>query len=81
MRKPLLSSFIFFMSFNLAAQDCGNIANGQVVRLDEAGGSLQNSKVQDQDGLGTCYANTASVLLQSALPNNPDVSYINLALG
>lgn len=81
MRKPLLSSFIFFMSFNLVAQDCGNIANGQVVRLDEAGGSLQNSKVQDQDGLGTCYANTASVLLQSALPNNPDVSYINLALG
>lgn len=81
MRKPLLSSFIFFMSFNLAAQDCGNIPNGQVVRLDEAGGSLQNSKVQDQDGLGTCYANTASVLLQSAIPNNPDVSYINLALG
>lgn len=73
--------FFFLLMTNGHAQDCGSISEGQVVRLDEEGGSLSKARVQDQDGLGTCYANTSSVLLQSSLPDSPEVSYLNLALG
>ncbi len=61
------------------AQSCGDIADGTVVRLDAPGKSLQNFRTQDQDGLGICYANTGSVLLQSKLPGNPEISYLNIA--
>lgn len=68
------------ISFSAYAQDCGEVKDGSVSRLDEPGRSLANSRVQDQDGLGTCYANTASIMLQSALPNNPDISYLHLSI-
>lgn len=61
------------------AQSCHGVGDGEVVRLDAPGKPLHNFRTQDQDGLGTCYANTASVLLQSKLKNNPEVSYLNLA--
>jgi hypothetical protein len=66
-------------SFNLYGQSCQGIPDGTTSRLDSAGGPLENFRTQDQDGLGTCYANTASVMLQSRLPGNPNVSYLNLA--
>lgn len=65
---------------NLHALDCGGLKEGEEVRLDSPGKSLHKASVQDQDGLGTCYSNTASLLLQSVLPDNPNVSYLNLAL-
>ncbi len=68
------------MSFNLYAQDCGDVADGTVSRLDEPGKSLANARVQDQDGLGTCYANTASLMLQSAMPDHPEISYLHLSI-
>lgn len=63
----------------LWAQDCASLKDGEVLRLDTPGGSLENFKVQDQDGVGTCYANAASLLLQSGLPNHPEISYLQMA--
>lgn len=42
---------------------------------------LKQFAVQDQDGLGICYANSASVLLQHAMGWEKPVSYQQLALG
>ena len=72
----LLSFLILEPSF---AQNCADMQDGEIIRVDEEGKSLGGYKVQDQDGLGSCYANAASLLLQSALPNNPEVSYLHLA--
>ena len=47
--------------------------------LYDKGGSLHNVKQQDQDGLATCYANTASVILKSYNPKLPTPSYLDLA--
>jgi hypothetical protein len=84
--KVLLISFVFLNS--AFAADCviGDGHTAMTVReadqisLFDTGKSLSTHKVQDQDGLGTCYANATSVVLKSVLPNNPDVSYINSAL-
>lgn len=54
--------------------------DGERVSLLDTGMSLGSHKIQDQDGIGTCYANTSSVLLKSTLPGNPDISYIHAAL-
>jgi hypothetical protein len=59
--------------------DCEGLRSEQSIRLDQAGGSLEKFHTQDQDGLGTCYANATSALLQSALPGNPEVSYLQIA--
>lgn len=79
-----MNSKLFFLlsilSFSALAQDCGDMADGTVSRLDEPGKSLANARVQDQDGLGTCYANTASLMLQSAMPDNPEISYLQLSI-
>lgn len=61
------------------AVDCEDIKNGETFRVDQNGGSLENFHVQDQDGLGSCYANSASLLLQASLENHPEVSYLQLA--
>lgn len=50
------------------------------VSLFDEGKSLSSHKVQDQDGLGTCYANAASTVLKSVLPGNPDISYAHAAI-
>ncbi|MGZ3790540.1 MAG: C1 family peptidase [Bacteriovorax sp.] len=62
------------------ASDCTFLKDGEVVRLDVKGKSLESFKVQDQDGLSSCYANSASAVLQSILPNHPEVSYLDLAI-
>ena len=77
MKFTLLLSLI---SLNAFALDCSGIPEGKVVRLDDASGPLENSSIQDQDGLGSCFANQASVMLQSVIPGNPDLSYLNLGL-
>lgn len=81
MKKQITTLILVtILPINIYAQSCGNLPDGAVVRIDSENGSLRNSRTQDQDGLGTCYANTASVLLQPALPDSPNVSYINLAI-
>lgn len=80
---------IFILISNLAAwADCrvpqGNsfvvVGEGQTITLLSEGRPLANLKIQDQDGMGTCYANTASTMLKSVLPGNPDLSYLHLAV-
>jgi hypothetical protein len=56
------------------------INDGESVSLFENGKSLANFKVQDQDGLGTCYANATTAILTTFLPNNQTPSYIHAAL-
>ena len=81
----LLTSFFYTVSL---WADCRvstgtgtiTIAESQSSTLFEKGKSLESQKTQDQDGLGTCYANTTSVVLKSILPNNPDISYAHAAL-
>jgi len=72
--------FLILFSSQVFAQDCGEIKEGEEKRLDRENLSLSQAKVQDQDGIGSCYANSASLLLQSVLPGNPEVSYLQLAL-
>jgi hypothetical protein len=57
-----------------------SIADNSEVSLFESGKSLSTHKTQDQDGLGTCYANATSAVLKSVIPGSPDVSYIHGAL-
>lgn len=47
--------------------------------LYQSGNSLEGVKQQDQDGLSTCYANTASLILKSYNPSLPVPSYLHLA--
>lgn len=56
------------------------IADGTRVSLFDSGKSMENHKIQDQDGLGTCYGNATSAIMKSILPNNPDISYSHAAL-
>lgn len=84
--KVLLFSILFLNS--AYAVDCSigdgdeaiTVREAEKVSLFDPGKSLSAHRVQDQDGLGTCYANAASVVMKSVLPNNPDVSYVNSAL-
>lgn len=50
--------------------------------LDRPGGPLEGFKPYDQSTLSSCYANSLSLLLKTALPDHPDVSYnhVNLML-
>ena len=77
--KIALLTMLLTLSATAFAQNCGEMQNGEVIRVDEGNKSLSSFRVQDQDGLGSCYANAASLLLQSALPDNPEVSYLHLA--
>ncbi len=69
----------FILSSKILAADCGGLNEGEVLRLDQAGKSLANFKVFDQDGLGICASTATSLLLQSVLPDNPRLSYMQLA--
>ncbi|MBP9681031.1 MAG: hypothetical protein KBD76_06475 [Bacteriovorax sp.] len=75
MRILFILSWFFYSV--IAKSGCGSLLDGEVVRLDVKGKSLENFKVQDQDGLGTCYSNASSLLLHSATGTTP--SYLMLA--
>ncbi|MFP5386477.1 MAG: hypothetical protein ACLGHN_10390 [Bacteriovoracia bacterium] len=81
---PILGILFFSQAF----ADC-RFSNGSGITtipentslsLFEEGKSLATHKTQDQDGLGTCYANATSAVLKSILPDNPDVSFTHAAL-
>ncbi len=74
--KILFISLILLNSVH-ASQSCNESTN---VRLDQKGGTLAGLQVQDQDGLGTCYANAASLLLQAEDPYHRRFSYISMAM-
>ncbi|MFP5492225.1 MAG: C1 family peptidase [Bacteriovoracia bacterium] len=60
--------------FNITAEANSCLKPGKKVEL-------KQFAVQDQDGLGICYANSASILLQHAMGWEKPVSYQQLALG
>jgi hypothetical protein len=74
---------ILFLKLQLAhGQNCAGLSEGQEFRLDAPGQPMQNLRVQDQDGMGTCFANAASQMLMSANPQFKEApSYHQLALG
>lgn len=72
--------FLSFISLNALALDCAGIPEGKVVRMDKGNGPLAKAAIQDQDGVGSCYANQGSLMLQSIIPGNPNLSYLNLGL-
>jgi len=43
-------------------------------------GPLANFKIQDQDGLGTCYANSLTAALKVSHKDHPNLSYLHAAL-
>ncbi|WP_408095650.1 hypothetical protein ACJVC5_11450 [Peredibacter sp. HCB2-198] len=75
-----LGWMLLFLSFNAIALECGDVPEGTVVRIDQGNGSLSKAAVQDQDGIGSCYANQASLMLQSVVPGNPNISYLSLGV-
>lgn len=81
MKKALLSLLVSFSALADCKFPVGNkmetIPDGASVSLTSPGKSLETHKIQDQDGMGSCYANAASVVLKSVLPKNPDISYIH----
>jgi hypothetical protein len=80
----LLSYFFYY----LAAADCVVESHGKnlmikenaKVSLTSSGKSLQDLTIQDQDSLGTCYANAASTMLKSVLDKHPDISYLHASI-
>lgn len=76
------SSLFFLLAYSgfIYGSECSGMKEGEVYRLDQENRSLSNVRVQDQDGFGSCYANTASLLLQSTMKGSPNLSYLNLAL-
>lgn len=79
MKTALLLLFVAYPS--AWSMDCAGMAEGLEVRIDnQVNGSLARGAIQDQDGIGSCYANQASLLLQTVIPNNPNLSYLNLGL-
>lgn len=84
MRKLIYASLL--LSVNVFA-DC-TVSDGTktyklpektTLSLFDKGRALSTHKIQDQDGLGTCYANTTSAVLKSVYPNHPDISYLHAA--
>ncbi len=75
---PILLFFVLYLP-QVRSEICAGMAEGETIRLDQDGKSLNNFRVQDQDGVGVCYATAASILLQAKLPKNPEVSYLHLA--
>jgi hypothetical protein len=51
-------------------------ANKSVSYFDKSG-PLSDFKIQDQDGLGTCYANALTAALKVSHSSHPDVSYLH----
>lgn len=57
-----------------------SIKDGESVSLRSPGKPLEKFEIHDQDGLNTCYANSASTVLKTMLPGNPDISYTHTAV-
>lgn len=53
--------------------------NNKAISLFDEGNTLHNEFTQDQDGLGTCYANSASIVMSSYNPELPMPSYLDIA--
>ncbi len=57
-----------------------SIKDGESLSLRSPGKPLEKFEIHDQDGLNTCYANSASTVLKTMLPGHPDISYTHTAV-
>ena len=73
-------TYFFLFSAAVLSADCPELPAGEAIRLDQPGGSLENYRHQDQDGLGICYATAAATILQTVLPTHPEMSYLQMAV-
>jgi hypothetical protein len=85
--SKLKGALIFGTILLIMGKDSGAVESstlpdcpGEEVRLDQPGMPLEHSPVQDQDGLGICYASSSTLLIQAALKGHPEVSAIDLAV-
>jgi len=76
----ILTSLLSFWTWADCTMDGVSVKESERISLYDKGKSLEKFKSQDQAGLGICYAEAASVAISSALPNNPQVSALDLAL-
>lgn len=58
---------------------CSSNKSSSPLSLYDKGNTLHGTKQQDQDGLSTCYANTASLIIKSYNPVLPTPSYLDIA--
>jgi hypothetical protein len=77
---PLIVSISLGPSSLALADDACSGKPDTVIRLDAPLGTLENAEILDQDSVGVCYATAMATTLQSALPNHPDVSYLDYAI-
>ncbi len=77
---------LLLFSKNSDALECNASNEGQVIDLysnparPDGPTPFAHFELQDQDGLGTCYANNMALMLEGELPGNPQVSYQQIAM-
>lgn len=72
-----LLMFLLIPSVLVASEYCQGTTSP--VSLYDKGKALYGVKSQDQDGLETCYANVASLVIKSYNPTKPVPSYLDIA--
>jgi|GEM_PF-5656851 len=81
-QSPFLHLALLVIAFyplkNYAQINCSGSSITPTTNLRSAGKSLHNMALQDQDGIGTCYANTLSLALEARI--GEPVSYHQLAI-
>jgi len=72
---------LFFSFSSVYALECvlqnEKISDGTKNSLFDSGRVLSTFKTQDQDGMGSCYANSLTVAIKATHKDHPDVSYIH----
>jgi len=80
----LLIILLSFFSLNALALQCTTSDSGATLLSGQApngeSSSLSSFELQDQDGMGTCFANTMSAMLEASLAGHPHLSYQQIAL-
>lgn len=75
--RALLPCLLFFISFKTLAVPCSGSSE---INLTSPGSSLEKLRITDQNGLGICHIEQLHKMLQAAIPGNPDLSRVQLAI-
>ncbi|HAZ13821.1 MAG: hypothetical protein A2X86_14500 [Bdellovibrionales bacterium GWA2_49_15] len=79
-----LSLFFWMSSTTALALTCTQTDSGATLLSGQAPNgqpaSMGNFELQDQDGMGTCFGNTMSAMLEASLPGHPHLSYQQIAV-
>lgn len=80
MRTLIALALFSCISMQLQAQCTEGMNEISLLAATPTTNSMAQFETQDQDGMGTCYANATAALLEAALPGHPHISYQQLAL-